>query len=449
MKTIHTNRGLDIPISGLPRQEIRAGQPVGRVAILGDDFIGMKPTMVVKEGDSVKTGQLLFTDKKNPGVKFVAPACGHVSAINRGAKRKFESLVIELSGAESIQFLPENSNPEDMDEEAIRTLLINTGLWSSFRTRPYGKIPAVDSTPASLFITAMDTSPLAADPKVIIGTAEKEYRFGLRLLSSFFHSVPIHYCSANEDIADCEKADTFSYWVFKGPHPAGLPSTHIHFIDPVHENKMVWHIDYQDIIAMGHLLLTGHLKEDKVVSLAGPAALNPAPVLTQPGACLPELCRSELILEDVRVISGSVLSGHESTGNFSFLGRYHNQVSVLSDDNGRSLLNWAMPGSERFSVRPMFVSALKKKLSLPFTTALWGGKRAIYPLGTYDQVMPLDIIATSLLKTLFSQDTEKARDLGCLELVEEDLALCSFVCPGKNEFGPPLRRMLTAIEQGY
>ncbi len=170
---------------------------------------------------------------------------------------------------------------------------------------------------------------------------------------------------------------------------------------------------------------------------------------TKPGAYLPDLCRSELILDDVRVISGSVLSGHESTGNFSFLGRYHNQVSVLSDDSGRSLLNWAMPGSEQFSVRPMFVSALKKSLSLPFTTALWGGRRAIYPLGTYDQVMPLDIIATSLLKTLFSDDTEKARDLGCLELVEEDLALCSFVCPGKNEFGPPLRRMLTAIEQGY
>ena len=449
MKTIHTTRGLDIPISGLPRQKIRSGQPISKVAVLGDDYIGMKPTMVIKEGDSVKTGQLLFLDKKNPGVKFVAPACGHVLSINRGAKRRFESLVIELSGNESIQFLPENSNPEDMDEDSIRTLLIDSGLWSSFRTRPYGKIPAVDSIPTSLFITAMDTSPLAADPKVIITAHEEEYRLGLRLLSCFFHSCPIHYCMADREPADCEKTDIFSRWVFKGPHPAGLPSTHIHFIDPVHENKMVWHIDYQDIIAIGHLFLTGHLREEKVISLAGPAALNPALVVTRPGAFLTDLCRSELILEDVRVISGSVLSGHESTGNFAFLGRYHNQVSVISDDSGRSFLNWAMPGSERFSIRPMFISALKKNLSLPFSTALWGGKRAIYPLGTYDQVMPLDIIATSLLKTLFSEDTEKARDLGCLELVEEDLALCSFVCPGKNEFAQPLRRMLTAIEQGY
>jgi Na+-transporting NADH:ubiquinone oxidoreductase subunit A len=262
--------------------------------------------------------------------------------------------------------------------------------------------------------------------------------------------VPIHYCTGDEVLSDSEKNDTFSYCAFKGPHPAGLPSTHIHFLDPVNENKTVWHIDYQDIIALGHLLDTGYLREEKVISLAGPATLNPSLVTTRTGAYLPELCRKELVLEDVRVISGSVLSGHESSGNLTFLGRYHNQVSVLADDSGRSFLNWAMPGGKRFSVRPMFLSALKKKLSLPFTTALWGGKRAIYPLGTYDQVMPLDILATSLLKTLFSsQDTEKARDLGCLELVEDDLALCSFVCPGKNEFGPPLRRMLTAIEQGY
>ncbi|WP_457575508.1 hypothetical protein [Desulfomarina sp.] len=244
MKTIHTTRGLDLPVSGRPRQEIRPGHPVGRVAVLGDDYIGMKPTMEVKERDMVKTGQLLFTDKKNPGVKFVAPGCGRILSINRGAKRKFESLVIELQGDERIQFLPENSIPEEMDEESIRAVLIDSGLWSGFRTRPYGKIPAVDSLPASLFITAMDSSPLAAEPKTIIAAREKEYRLGLRLLGRFFQSVPVHYCTGSGELLECEKNDAFSYWVFKGPHPVGLPSTHIHFIDPVHENKVVWHIDY-------------------------------------------------------------------------------------------------------------------------------------------------------------------------------------------------------------
>ncbi len=428
---------------------MRKGNEVKHVALLGNDYIGMKPTMLVTEGDPVKTGHPLFTDKKNEGVIFVSPGCGTVCAINRGAKRKFESLVIELEGEGSLQFLdPETETVDDLSGKKIRSILIQSGLWTGFRTRPYGKIPTITSSPTSLFITAIDTSPLAADPQKIIGCYPTQYKLGLHVLQRLL-PVPIHYCTGAKNLLDCEVIEDVNYYSFKGAHPAGLASTHIHFIDPVHEEKTVWHIGYQDVIDIGYLFSAGYLRTEKIVSLAGPGVLSPALVTTRTGAFLPDLCLREISLDDLRIISGSVLSGTESTGNSVFLGRYHDQVSAIDDSSGRSFFNWVMPGKDRFSIKPVFTSSLKKLTGLPFNTALWGGKRAIYPLGTYEQVMPLDIIATSLLKALSTGDTEKSKDLGCLELIEEDLALCGFVCPGKNEFGPILRQVLDSIEKGY
>jgi Na+-transporting NADH:ubiquinone oxidoreductase subunit A len=449
MKIFQTKKGLDIPISGQPEQKIRQANQVRQVALIGDDYLGMRPTMLVDEGDRVQTGQQLFTDKRNKGVVFTSPGCGVVRSINRGAKRKFESLIVELEGDESISFLePLPAQNETMGSEEIRTLLIESGIWTGFRTRPYGKIPEISSVPASLFITAVDTSPLAADPQIIIAHYEKEYQLGLRVLQRFL-PVPIHYCTGADKLLPAEEIDDINYYSFQGPHPAGLPSTHIHFIDPVHEQKSVWHIGYQDVIGIGHLFITGCLLTEKIISLAGPATLNASLIKTRSGAFLPDLCRQEITLDELRIISGSVLSGRESAGDVSFLSRYHDQVSVLVDSSGRSFFNWAMPGKERFSVKPVFSSALKKNQTFPFNTALWGGKRAIFPLDTYDQVMPLDIIATSLLKAISTGDTEKSKELGCLELIEDDVALCGFVCAGKNEFGTVLRQVLTNIELGY
>jgi Na+-transporting NADH:ubiquinone oxidoreductase subunit A len=448
MKSIKISKGLDLPISGTPEQKIRPGRAVAHVALVGDDYIGMKPTMLVQEGEQVKTGQLLFTDKNNKGVKFTAPGCGTVLAINRGAKRKFESLVIALEGEESIRFLdPGTELPETLSPDKIRTLLVDSGLWPAFRTRPYGKVPAVDSAPAALFVTAIDTSPLAADPQVIIAGSPDEYRLGLWILQRLL-SVPIYYCTGRERLLAAEKVSGLEYYHFSGPHPAGLPSTHIHFLAPVDEKRRVWHLGYQDVLAIGHLFTTGYLDTEKIVSLAGAPVHNPSLLATRVGASLSELCAGACTPDGVRTVSGSVLGGREATGNLSYLGRYHNQVSVLVESNERAFLNWAMPGKNRFSVLSLFSSAVKKNLKLPFSTAMWGGKRAIYPLGTYEQVMPLDIIATSLLKALAVGDTDKSKALGCLELIEEDLALCGFVCPGKNEFGTPLRQVLMAIERG-
>jgi Na+-transporting NADH:ubiquinone oxidoreductase subunit A len=447
MKTITIHKGLDIPISGSPEQKIRPGNAIRQVAITGDDYIDMKPTMLVNPGDRVTTGQLLFTDKKNEGVVFTSPGCGTISSINRGDRRKFESLVIDLDGEDAVTFCDKADRPDELEPQAIHDLLVNSGLWTAFRTRPYGKIPPINSEPVSLFITVMDSSPLAAEPGVVIQEYQAVYHLGLKVLRRLIEG-PIHYCTGAKKLRPYEEVDGLKYWSFQGPHPAGLPSTHIHFIDPVHENKTVWHIGYQDVIDIGHLFMTGQVRTERVVSLAGSGVIQPSLIRTRVGASLIELCRRELSLEELRVISGSVLSGREAKGNFTFLGRFHNQVSVIEESSGRSILNWLLPGKKRYSIRPVFASAYINKMSFPMNTAVWGGKRAIFPLGTYDEVMPLDIIATSLLKSISVGDTEKSKALGALELIEDDLGLCGFVCPGKNEFGPVLREVLTAIELG-
>lgn len=447
MKTITLRKGLDLPLAGAPQDQIRPGNVVRQVALLGDDYLGMKPTMLVKAGDRVITGQALFTDKTNPGVIFTAPGCGTVAAVNRGEKRRFTSLVIELDGDDEVAFNSGERAPEEFSPQELRELLQRSGLWIALRTRPYGKTPAINASPASLFITAIDSEPLAGRPLTIIKSRPEEYHLGLRALRRMLE-VPIHYCTGEEGLDPCEQLDGVTPYRFVGPHPAGLPSTHIHFIDPVHETKTVWHLGYQDVTAIGHLLATGRLLTERVVAMAGGGVLEPGLLRTRLGAYLPDLYRRELALEELRVVSGSLLSGRECREPALYLGRFHQQVSVITDSNGRSLFNWLMPGRERFSVKPVFASAFLPRRPLAMNTAVWGGRRAIYPLGTYEQVMPLDIIATSLLKAVVKGDTEKSKDLGCLELIEEDLAPCAFVCPGKNEFGPALRQVLTIIESG-
>lgn len=448
MQTITIRRGLDLPISGEPEQAVRSGQPVEQVAVLGADYLGCKPTMLVQEGEQVRLGQPLFADKANPGVLFVAPGSGTVESIQRGAKRVFEAVIIRLDGKDEPFARPAIDRLESLAPEAIRQHLLQNGLWCSFRTRPFGRIPPANASPASLFVTAIDSNPLAPDPAIIIARSPEFFRIGLLVLCRML-PVPIHLCSRPDIELPGAEMEGITSWAFNGPHPAGLPSTHIHQIDPVHAGKQVWHIDYQDVLAIGHLFSHGLLSVERIVALGGPGVIRAGLLTTRIGASVPSLCHSELKPgQAVRILSGSVLDGRAVQAGGAFLGRYHRQISVLQEGDGRSLFGWLTPGSDRFSITRLFASTLSKNKRFAFLTAVWGGQRAIYPLGVYERVLPLDMIATTLLKTLAVGDCEKAIDLGCLELVEEDLALCSFVCPGKNEFGPMLRRVLTTIEQG-
>ena len=452
---IRIKKGLNLPLEGAPGQQIESGPAVKTVALVGDDYIGMKPTMLVREGDTVKLGQPVFTDKKNEGVHYTSPASGKVIAVNRGAKRKFESLVIELDGQDDKGNNIETFDSHDvgslgsLDRNVVRDQLVASGLWTTLRTRPYSKVPALDATPHSIFVTAIDTEPLAADPAVVLAHENNEHDFkhGLQVIGRLTDGK-VYLCKRAD--TQIHSADGVTVAEFDGPHPAGLAGTHIHFLDPVSENKTVWHLNYQDVIAIGKLFVSGNLSVERIVALSGLAIENPRLVSTRVGASVHDLVEGQLKNDagDTRAVSGSLLSGREANEAHAYLGRFHLQVSVISQPREREFLGWMAPGFNKFSVKKVFGSSLSTLGGLlPFTTSQQGSPRAMVPVGTYEQIMPLDIIPTFLLRALITGDTEQAQQLGCLELDEEDLALCSFVCPGKYEYGPMLRDNLTRIER--
>jgi Na+-transporting NADH:ubiquinone oxidoreductase subunit A len=441
-------KGLDLPITGRPEQKIEDGNKVKTVAVLGMDYIGMKPTMMVNEGDKVKLGQTLFSDKKNLGVVFTAPGAGVVKAIHRGEKRVLQSVVIELQGSDAVSFAKYDAAAlTGLSSDQVKENLLASGLWTTLRSRPYGKIPATESTPHAIFVTAIDTAPLAADPSVVIRERAEDFSNGLTVISKLT-SGKTYLCKATGAAIATGNAPV-EVAEFSGPHPAGLPSTHIHLIDPVNITKFVWHLDYQAVMAIGALFTTGKLNVERVVSLAGPAVKNPRLIKTRVGANTTDLVAGELNEGENRVISGSVLYGHEAKDWAAYLGAYSNQVSALKEGRERELFGWIVAGKNKYSALNVYTSSVDRKLGrlFPLTTDKNGSNRAIVPVGVYETVMPLDILPTPLLKALVVGDSDQAQLLGCLELNEEDLALCTFVDPGKHDFAPVLRANLTKIEK--
>ena len=436
---MHTRikKGLDIPLAGTPAQEISRGNDVSTVALLGPDYVGLKPGMEVREGERVRLGQVLFRDKRNAGVVFTSPGAGIVKAINRGTRRALQSVVVELDGEDEREF-------EGISEHRVRDGLLSSGLWTAFRTRPYSRIPAPDATPAAIFVTAIDTNPLAADPEVVIAGDTEAFERGLQLLPQLGDG-PIFVCTKADSDIHCPSAEPYRHATFSGPHPAGLVGTHIHFLFPVGESRAVWHIGYQDVIAIGKFFAEGRLHVDRIVALGGPMVSSPRLVRTRLGASTGELLQGEVASGDVRVVSGSVLSGHRASGWGAWLGRYHSQVVVIPNSSSREFLAFMRPGFDKYSASRAYLGHLfKRRFSL--TTSQNGSPRAMVSIGSFEDVMPLDILATPLLKALLVEDTDNARALGCLELDEEDLALCTFVCNGKYEYGPYLRANLHDIE---
>ncbi|ODC02955.1 NADH:ubiquinone reductase (Na(+)-transporting) subunit A [Terasakiispira papahanaumokuakeensis] len=447
---IKIKRGLDLPVAGAPAQTIEDARAVRNVAVLGPDYVGMKPTMLVSVGDKVKKGQIIFTDKKTQGVKYTAPGSGEVVAINRGFRRALQSVVIQLDETESsVSFKAYGAEGlSTLTDEQVREQLIDSGLWTALRTRPFSRVPAVDAKPRSIFVTAIDSHPLSADPATIIAQDPAAFEAGLKVLSKLTDGK-LFVCKRPGAQVPSLQESRFEVAEFDGPHPAGLVGTHIHFLDPVDMNSQVWHLGYQDVIALGHLFVSGQLHTDRVIALGGPMVKQPRLLKTRMGASLDEILAGELETspEGVRVISGSIFSGSAAEGPLAYLGRYHNQVSVLEEGTDRKFMGWLSPGGHKHSVMGIYLSKLTGLSNYKPTTTTNGSERAMVPVGSYEKVMPLDVLPTQLLRSLIVGDVETAMKLGCLELDEEDLALCTYACPGKYEYGPILRDNLTLIEK--
>ncbi|CZZ52130.1 TPA: Na(+)-translocating NADH-quinone reductase subunit A [Enterobacter hormaechei subsp. hoffmannii] len=440
-------KGLDLPISGVPEQHVTTGASIHHVAIVGDDYVGMRPAMLVQEGDRVIKGQALFEDKKNPGVMFTAPASGTVVAIHRGERRVLQSVVIQIEGDEKREFARfDAADLATLSHDAVQTQLMESGLWTALRTRPYSKTPVPGTVPAAIFVTAIDTNPLSADPQPLILAERKAFDAGLTVLTRLTPGK-VHVCQASGGKLGGHPQGQVAFNEFAGPHPAGLVGTHIHFLEPVSLTKQVWHLNYQDVIAIGKLFTTGELCSERIIAIGGPQATQPRLVRTLLGADLTALLAGETKEGENRIISGSVLSGRHATGPMAWLGRFHLQVSVVLEGREKELFGWVLPGAEKYSVTRTTLGHFLRRKLFNFSTSTNGGERAMVPIGNYERVMPLDILPTVLLRDLLAGDTDGAQALGCLELDEEDLALCTYVCPGKYEYGPVLREVLTRIEQ--
>lgn len=453
----HTvKKGLDLPIAGVPDQsKIHAGPPVTRVAVVAADYPGMKPTMLVKPGDVVKRGQALFEDKKSPGTFFTAPGAGTVHSVNRGERRALISVVIDLSpeersgkasDADRVTFESyAGTDVAGLNRDQVRDLLIESGMWTALRSRPFSRVPRIDEEPGAIFVTAMDTNPLAPDVNRIYEGREEDFEAGVQAITKL-RQDRVFICKApGSNIAT--RLPGVRDEIFRGPHPSGTPGYHIHKLYPVNRDRIAWYLGLQDVIAIGHLFRTGELDVGRVISIAGPAVQDPRLVRTRLGASTDDLVAGNIEPGDNRVISGSVLSGRAAMGEEAgYLGRYHQQISVLTEGRERHFFGWLTPGVNKFSIINTFVSKLDRRKRFEFTTSTNGSARAMVPIGVYERVMPMDILPTFLLRSLVVGDLENAEKLGVLELDEEDLALCTFVCPGKYDYGPYLRAMLTQIE---
>ena len=457
-------KGLNLPIKGQPQQVVVDGNTVDRVAVIADDFPFMKAKLLVSEGDEVRRGQRLFEDRKNAGVYFTAPGAGKVVAINRGDRRALVSVVIELNDNEKAgkpqesdfqsfeSYKAGGANAQDAD--SVRALLLESGLWTALRARPLSQVPAVDSDCAALFVTAIDTNPLAVDVNVALEGKLEDFQEGLKALSMLTQG-PMFVCQgeSSDFSAQVEGIANAQLETFAGEHPAGLVGTHIHTLFPVNRNRIAWHIGYQDVVAVGRLFKTGQVDIERVISFAGPAALKPAVIRTRLGAEVAPLVEGRTALAETRLIDGSVFYGRTMTKQAStegFLGRYRVQVTAILEGREREFLGWLKPGGEQFSVTRAFFSPMMSGQFgggkfFNFNTSTNGSHRAMVPIGLFEKVMPLDIMPTFLLRALLKDDLERAEALGCLELDEEDLALCTFVSPGKEDYGPALRRVLTTI----
>jgi len=447
-------KGLNLPITGAPQQVISPGPSVKHVAVVATDFIGMKPKMHCKVGESVRRGQPLFEDRKTAGVTYTAPGTGTITAINRGARRALQSVVITLTEDEGPQSQIDfecfsKTALSDLTTEQVRDLLLESGEWCALRARPFSTVADPTAQPHSIFVNAMDSRPLSASADIIISDREADFQAGLQVVSKLADKVFV--CSQDQSSVTLSEetlsvAEHLQLETFSGKHPSGLVGTHIHTLDPVNRKKTVWHIHYQDVIAWGQLFTTGKLDVSRVISLAGPPVKNPRLIQTRVGASTDALVVDQLEEGEVRLISGDVLSGRTAQGEVGgYLGRYDLQLSVLHEDRTRTFMGWLFPGFDKFSTVRTILGGLIPNKTFAFTTTTHGETREMVPIGMYERVMPLDIMPTFLLRSLQTGDLERSEKLGCLELDEEDLGLCSFVCPGKQNYGVDLRKTLDSI----
>ncbi|MDR1680330.1 MAG: Na(+)-translocating NADH-quinone reductase subunit A [Prevotellaceae bacterium] len=426
---IRIRKGLTLSLRG-KAEKVVSKLPAAAYALKPGDFPYLTPRLTVGEGDAVLAGTPLFTDKYRPEIRYASPVSGTVSAIVRGDKRRLLEVVVTPS-AEQEYVTHDAMDVAALSREAIIGRLLESGAWPFIRQRPFGMVADPADTPKAIFISGFDSAPLAPDTDFTLTGEAIAFQKGIDVLRRLTDKV---YLCLNDETAATSifhKITGVTKKVFRGPHPAGNVGVQIHHISPINKGEKVWTIDPQHIVAIGRLALRGVYDVSKVVALAGPSVKRPRYFRTIAGAALSGIAGYVDMSGSRRYISGNVLTG-ANVGADGYLGFYDNSITVIPEGDTCEFLGWANPlRLHRYSVSRSYLSWMFPRREYAPDANMNGGVRAFVVSGAYEKVLPMDILPVYLLKAILAGDIDRMEQLGIYEVVEEDFALCEFVCPSK------------------
>ncbi len=447
-QTVRLKKGMNINLEGKPSDQITEVQ-CSRYAIKPTDFLGISPIpkLFKNVGDNVLAGEPLFFDKKNPNIKYVAPVSGELIELNRGEKRRVEELVI-LADKEIQHF--DHGIPESLDREKIIEFLLNTGAWTLIKQRPYGITPDFEVVPSNIFVSTFDTAPFAPNSALVVQGNEAAIQKALEILGTLTTGkVYLGMNGKQPELSSYFDSDSAKKVWFKGPHPAGNVGVQIHHISPLRKDETVWTLGLQELISLGRLFTDGIFDSSRIISVGGSMLNNPRHIKTHIGASVSDVMKHfDGLTGNERFVSGDVLSG-DKVSDSGYLGFFHDQITVLEEGDYYEAFGWLVPQKLRPSASRTFPNFLFKDINYKADTNTHGENRAFVVTGQYEKVLPMDIYPQQLFKSILTNDFEKMEGLGIRELVEEDVALCEFVCTSKMPLQKILRQGLEEVrEQG-
>ena len=448
-RNIKINKGLTINLAGTARQAIEQLSAPETIVIKPTDFNGLVPKLSVSEGDEVKAGTPLFYNKDNESIKFCSPVSGEVVAINRGDKRKI--LEIKILADKEIKFIEFNkADASALNREQIINSLLSSGIWPFIRQRPYGIVANPVDIPKSIFISAFDSNPLAPDVNYIMQGKDADFQSGLNALQKLTEGKIHLNIKAN---ADCPsvflnaKGVEINY--IAGPHPAGNVGVQIHHLDPINKGEVVWYLQPQDVLIIGRLFNYGKFDTSRVIAVTGSCVNDPKYFTTITGAAVKHVLESAGLKKGkTRIISGNILTGKQIAAD-GHLGFYDSHITVIPEGDEPEFMGWLKPGFDKFSVSRTFFSWLSPKKIHDLDTNMHGEERAFVMTGQYEKVFPMDIYPVHLIKSILVEDLELMEKLGIYEVVEEDFALCEFVCTSKIESQKIIRQGLDMVRKEF
>ncbi len=446
MGVFKLKKGYDIPLQGIAERRLEKAPKTTSVAVQPIDFRGLRPAMKVEAGDTVKRGSILFVDKQNPEILFRSPAAGTVREVVRGERRAIQRVIIDVSSDSAESFDKYTAEQiKALSAGQAKEILLNSGLWPTIRQRPFSKIATVDASPKSIFISAVDSAPLQAETDMLVAGQEKNFQLGIQMLSKLTEGK-INLSASASTKAFFSNISGIELHEFSGPHPAGNVGVQIHHIDRIQAGEKVWYLSPRHVVQIGKFLSTGEYPGSKAYALTGSELEKRHYVSATEGALISDLVPADLDKSKQRVISGNVLTGAKCS-SLGYVGFYDDMITIIPELEGRRFFGWLRLGMNANSFWPIFLSKLTPKKKLSPTTDMNGEERAFVSTGKYEKVLPMDVLPVHLCKAILVEDIELMEQLGIYEVDAEDLALCSYICPSKIEFGDIILKGIETMEK--